>query len=158
MRRSLESWWRQPTFRRIYADQLSLWPLVWVTVWQPPTEPVTRYLSQWAVLPLSPLTDPRDYSHLEDKWCDWGPGESGDHSLVNSNWSNTVLLFFGSYKSIFWHRLVYLYLYCTNKTELKNFISAVLMTVDLRKQIYKWLNHLTDWFLLSFGNTNVFIF
>ena len=42
MRRSLESWWRQPTFRRVCADHLSLrprarWVLVWVTVWQPPT-------------------------------------------------------------------------------------------------------------------------
>ena len=42
----LESWWRQPTFRRVYADHLSLWPrarrvLVWVTVSQPPTKVVT---------------------------------------------------------------------------------------------------------------------
>ena len=42
VRRPLESWWRQPTFRRAYADHLSLWPrarrvLVWVTVSKPPT-------------------------------------------------------------------------------------------------------------------------
>ena len=41
VRRPLESWWRQPTFRRAYADHLSLRlrarrVLVWVTVSQPP--------------------------------------------------------------------------------------------------------------------------
>ena len=42
VRRSLESWWRQPTFRRVYVAHLSPRPrawrvLVWVTVSQPPT-------------------------------------------------------------------------------------------------------------------------
>ena len=61
VRRSLESWWRQPTFWRAYADHLSLRPrarrvLVWVTVWQPPTgvlpshhEPVLPLLPTWEI-------------------------------------------------------------------------------------------------------------